>query len=103
MRQSVTFCFLNIVKSFLEFHQTLQTCSHLQDKYIKQKSKVYGPILLELFPFVVLNGFLIGVYAYAIILYLEESLLKFHQTLQTCSHIQDKYINKKVRARGQFY
>ena len=30
---SVTFCFLNIFKSFLEFHQTMQTYSYLQDKY----------------------------------------------------------------------
>ena len=30
----------------------------MQDKYFKQKSKGKGPILLELFPFVVLNGFL---------------------------------------------
>ena len=30
----------------------------MQDKYFKQKSKGLGPILLELFPFVVLNGFL---------------------------------------------
>ena len=35
----------------------------MQDKYFKQKSKGKGPILLELFPFVVLNGFYIGLYA----------------------------------------
>ena len=29
---SVTFCFLNIVKTLLEFHETLQTYSYLQDK-----------------------------------------------------------------------
>ena len=31
-----SFCidsFLNILKSLMEFHQTLQTHSHLQDKY----------------------------------------------------------------------
>ena len=39
----------------------------MQDKYFKQKSKGLGPILLELFPFVVLNGCCIGFYAYAII------------------------------------
>ena len=39
----------------------------MQDKYFRQKSKGKGPILLELFPFVVLNGFYIGFYAYAII------------------------------------
>ena len=41
----------------------------MQDKYLKQKSKGHGQILLELFPFVVLNGFYIGIYAYAIIVY----------------------------------
>ena len=35
----------------------------MQDKYLRQKSKGYGPILLELFPFVVLNGFNIVLYA----------------------------------------
>ena len=29
----------------------------MQDKYFRQKSKGKGQILLELFPFVVLNGF----------------------------------------------
>ena len=33
----------------------------MQDKYFKQKDKGYGPMLLELFPFVVLNGFLYSV------------------------------------------
>ena len=47
----------------LDFHQTLQKYSYMQDKYFKQKSKGWGPILLELFPFVVLNGFYIGLYA----------------------------------------
>ena len=62
MRPFVTFCFLNILNYF---HQTLQTGSYMQDKYFRQKSKRYGPILLELFPSVVLNGFNIGFYAYA--------------------------------------
>ena len=39
----------------------------MQDEYFRQKSKGKGPILLELFPFVVLNGFYIGYFAYAII------------------------------------
>ena len=39
----------------------------MQDKYFKQNSNGWGPILLELFPFAVLNGFCIGFYAYAII------------------------------------
>ena len=33
----------------------------------------------------------------------EESLPDFHQTLQTCSYMQDKYFRQKSRARGQFY
>ena len=33
----------------------------MQDKYFKQKGKGYGPILLELFPLVVLNAFLYSV------------------------------------------
>ena len=55
---SITFCLLNILESLLDFHQTLQTCSYMQDKCFNQKSKGYRLILLELFPFVVLNGFL---------------------------------------------
>ena len=39
VRPSVTFCFLNILKSLLDFHQNLQTCSCMQDKYFRQKSK----------------------------------------------------------------
>ena len=39
----------------------------MQDRYFKQKRKGKGPILFELFLFVVLNDFYIGVYAYAII------------------------------------
>ena len=54
-------------ESLLDFHQTLQTCSYMQDKYFRQKRKGQGPILLELFPFVVLRGFNIGFCAYAII------------------------------------
>ena len=29
--------------------------------------------------------------------YLEESLLDFHQTLQTCSYMQDKYLRQKSK------
>ena len=39
----------------------------MQDIYFRQKSQGLGPILLELFPFVVLNGLLYMVYAYAFI------------------------------------
>ena len=31
---SVTFCFLNILKSLTEFHQILHTHSYLEDKYV---------------------------------------------------------------------
>ena len=48
---------LYLEESLLDFHQTLQTCSYMQDKHFRQKSQGQGPILLELFPFVVLNGF----------------------------------------------
>ena len=41
----------------------------MQDKYFKQKSKGKGPILSELVPLVVLNGFYIGFYTYAIIVH----------------------------------
>ena len=47
----------------------------MQDKHFKQKSKGLGPILLELFPFVVLNGFLYSVYAYAIIVHTQADKL----------------------------
>ena len=34
VRQSVTFCFLNNLESWMEFNQTLHTHSYLQGKYI---------------------------------------------------------------------
>ena len=46
-------------ESLMEFHQILQTHSYAQGKLLI-KIKGYGPILLELFPFVILNGFCIG-------------------------------------------
>ena len=44
-------------------------------------------MLLELFPFVILNGFCIE-----FPVYLKESLMEFHQTLQTDSYLQNKCI-----------
>ena len=44
VRASVTFCFLNILKSLLYFHQTLQTCSYMQDKYFRQKVRARGKL-----------------------------------------------------------
>ena len=43
----------------MEFHQTLQTHSYLQ-----RKPKSLGPMLLELFPFVILKNAMAFVYAY---------------------------------------
>ena len=40
VRLSVTFCFLE--ESLLDFHQTLQTCLYMQDKYFRQKRKETG-------------------------------------------------------------
>ena len=51
--------FLHNLKSLIEFYQTLHTHSYLYDKYLLQKRKGKGLILLELFPFVILNGFCI--------------------------------------------
>ena len=55
----------------MEFLQTLQTYSYLQDKInmFNKKKKGLGPILLELFPFVILYGFLYRVYAYAMMVH----------------------------------
>ena len=88
VRPSVTLCFLNnLEESLPDFHQTLQTCSYMQDKYFRQKVRArIRPSVTLCF----LNN-------------LEESLPDFHQTLQTCSYMQDKYFRQKVRARGQFY
>ena len=67
----------------------------MQDKYFKQKSKGYGPILSELLPFVVLNGFCIRFYAYAIIIHtradqlLPQLLIEQFDTLPIqCRHIE---------------
>ena len=66
----------------------------MQNNYFKQKSKGYGQILLELFPFVVLIGFYIGFYAYAVKVHtLADQLLPQHLMEQfdtfpiQCRHI----------------
>ena len=46
-----------IIGHIAGFSSTLANMLIYQDKYFRQKSKGQGPILLELFPFVVLNGF----------------------------------------------
>ena len=67
----------------------------MQDKYFRQKSKGLGPILLELFPFVFVNGLLYRVYAYAIICHtradqlLPQLLMEQFDTLPIqCRHIE---------------
>ena len=67
----------------------------MQDKYFRQKSKDKGPIVLELFPFVVLIGFYIGFYTYAIIVHtradqlLPQLLMEQFDTLPIqCRHIE---------------
>ena len=83
-RVSVTFCFLNILKNhrwnFIKF------CKHIHMYKINATNKGKGPILLELFPFVILIGFCI-VFSQ----YLKESLMEFHQTLQKHSYLQDNH------------
>ena len=47
VRASVRNVFFEYLEeSLLDFHQTLQTCSYMQDKYFRPKSKGKGPILL---------------------------------------------------------
>ena len=67
----------------------------MQDKYLRQKRKGWGPILLELFPFVVLNGLLYRGYAYASIGHtrvdqlLPQLLMEQFDTLSIqCRHIE---------------
>ena len=67
----------------MEFHQILQTHSYVHGKYYLSKIRARG-----LFPFVILNGFCIDSFLFI----LKESLMKFQQTLQTHSNLQDKYI-----------
>ena len=67
----------------------------MQDKYFKQKGMGRGQILLELFPFVRLNGFLYRVFAYAIIVHtwanqlLPQLLMEKFDTFPIqCRHIE---------------
>ena len=59
VRPSVTFCFFNILKSHCWIF--IKPCKHVhicKTNTLDKKVRAMGPILLELFPFVVLNGFL---------------------------------------------
>ena len=67
----------------------------MQDKYFRQKSKGSGQILLELFPFVVLNGLLYRVYAIAIISHTRADQLLPHLLMEQfdtlpiqCRHVE---------------
>ena len=78
----------------------------MQDKYFKQKSKGYGPILLELFPFVVLNGFYIGLYANLVHTWtgqlLPQLLIKQFDTLPIqCRHIE--HMHEGVWFRKKYF
>ena len=126
-------------RPLLDFHQTLQTCSYMQDKIntLDKKVRARGQFYLSYFPLYVdtlnicmkefgsqkiiltkwqlwelrqLFPNMAFVYAlivplWALCLFYYRPLLDFHQTLQTCSYMQDKIntLDKKVRARGQFY
>ena len=78
----------------------------MQDKYFKQKSKGKGPILLELFPFVVLNGFYIGLYANLVHTWadqlLPQLLIKQFSTLPIqCRHIE--HMHEGVWFRKKYF
>ena len=73
----------------------------MQNKYFKQK----GPILLELFPFVVLNGFYIGLYANLVHTWadqlLPQLLIKQFDTLPIqCRHIVHMHEGAWFRKNG---
>ena len=58
VRPSVTFCFLNILKSHCWIF--IKPCKHVyicKTNTLDKKGRGQGLILLELFPFAVLNGF----------------------------------------------
>ena len=74
----------------MEFHQTLQTHSYLQDNTYNKNLGARGQYYQELFPFVILNGFCVG--SFLNTMHLKESLMEFHQTLQTHSYFQGKYL-----------
>ena len=76
----------------------------MQDKYFKQKKRARGS--LELFPFVVLNGFYIGLYANLVHTWadqlLPQLLIKQFNTLPIqCRHIEHMHegvwlVQKKI-------
>ena len=74
----------------MEFHQTLQTHSYLQDNTYNKKTLELGANNIKFLPFVILNGFCID--SFLNTMYLKEALIEFHQNLQTHSHLQDKYM-----------
>ena len=68
---SVTFCFLNILKSYC--WNFIKPCKHIHIYKIKTfniKVRAKGHIFVELFPFVILNGFsYTRVYAYSMLVH----------------------------------
>ena len=68
----------------------MKFCKHIHMFKVNTTNKNFkgkGPILLELFPFVILNGFLYRLFC----VYLKESSMEFHQILQTHSYVHGKY------------
>ena len=72
----------------MEFHQILQHIHMYMANTTNKKIRARGQYFLELFPFVILNGFLYRQFP----LYLKELLMEFHQTLQTHPYLQDEYL-----------
>ena len=108
VRPSVTFCFLNILKSHCWIF--IKPCKHVyicKTNTLNKKVRDRGPILLELFPFVVLNGFLyrgLCLCYYPSVTFCFINILNSHCWIfiKPCKHVhicKTNTLNKKVRAR----
>ena len=75
-------------ESLMEFHLTLRTHSYLTDKYLQLKSMGYGAIVLRVITLCNSNWLLYMQRQYLFPL----TLMEFHQTLQTHSYLQEKYL-----------
>ena len=98
-----SFCidsFINILKSHR--WNFIKPCKHIpifKTNTNNKNLRAKGPILLELFPFVILNGFCIDSFL---------NILKSHwwNCIKPCKHIpifKTNTYNKNLRARGQCY
>ena len=103
---SVTFCFLNNLKSnswiFIKLCKNIHICkTNTLNKKVRAK-----PNLLELFPFVILNGFYIGLYANLVHTwadhFLPQLLIKQFDTLPIqCRHIE--HMHEGVWFRKKYF